>query len=44
MNRARATMKPSPKAMAQILTREGFIRWTEGKPLRNEDFKPIDRR
>jgi len=31
----------SPKAMAHILTQEGFMRWTEGKALRLRDFKEL---
>ena len=27
------------KEAAQILTNEGFMRWCEGKPIRQQDFK-----
>lgn len=32
-------MTLDPKAVAQVLTAEGFIRWAEGKKLRQQDFK-----
>ena len=32
-------MDTNPKLVAQVLTAEGFIRWTEGKTLRQQDFK-----
>lgn len=34
-------MKEEPKAMARILTQDGFMRWTEGKALRLRDFKEL---
>lgn len=30
---------PDPKEVTQVLTAEGFIRWAEGKTLRQQDFK-----
>jgi hypothetical protein len=33
------SMRHNPKAMAQVLTVEGFLRWCEGKPLNAQDFK-----
>ena len=35
-----AVKRLTPKEAAQVLTAEGFIRWTEGKPIRQQDFKP----
>ena len=34
-----ASIKANPKAVAQVLTAEGFMRWAEGKKLRQQDFK-----
>lgn len=34
-----ASIKVNPKAAAQVLTVEGFIRWAEGEKLRQQDFK-----
>ncbi len=35
-----AAIKVDPKEVAQVLTAEGFMRWAEGKKLRQQDFKP----
>ena len=35
------TVEITAKEAAQLLTAEGFIRWTEGKKLRNQDFKQL---
>ena len=32
-------MNAQPKAVAQILTLAGFMRWAAGEPLRAKDFK-----
>lgn len=29
-----------PKTMAWLLTQEGFLKWAEGNPLTQKDFKP----
>ena len=34
-------IKMTPKEAAQVLTAEGFIRWTEGKKLRPQDVKAV---
>ncbi len=32
------------KEVAQVLTPEGFLRWAEGEPLSDADFKPCKER
>ena len=39
LERQAAIKRLTPKDAAQILTAEGFIRWTEGEELRQQDFK-----